>query len=50
MIHKMESIFHSLQEAIICINISGVSFINEHGKGILRNIENTDAGTSITNA
>jgi sensor histidine kinase regulating citrate/malate metabolism len=40
MIKKMESIFHSLQEAIITINISGVSFINEHGRNILKDIEN----------
>ena len=40
MINQMESIFHSLQEAIITINISGVSFINEHGKNILKDIEN----------
>lgn len=40
MINKMESIFHSLQEAIICISESGVTFINEHGKVIFTDIEN----------
>jgi hypothetical protein len=31
MINKMESIFHSLQEAIITINVNGISFVNGHG-------------------
>ena len=35
MIEKVESIFHSLQEAIITINVQGISFTNGHGKEVL---------------
>jgi hypothetical protein len=31
LVYKMESIFHSLQEAIITINVKGISFVNGHG-------------------
>jgi hypothetical protein len=39
-IKEMESIFHSLKEAIITINFDGVNFSNHHGKKILKDIEN----------
>jgi hypothetical protein len=35
----MENIFHSLQEAIITIDMSGVNFTNKHGKKILTDIK-----------
>ena len=38
MIYKMESIFHSLQEAIITINVNGISFVNGHGQEVLTDI------------
>jgi sensor histidine kinase regulating citrate/malate metabolism len=39
MVKEMESIFHSLKEAIITIDIDGVNFSNQHGKEILKFIE-----------
>ena len=41
MIKEMESIFHSLKEAIITIDIDGINFANQHGKEILKFIEHT---------
>ena len=41
MIYKMESIFHSLQEAIITINVNGISFVNGHGKEVLTDIRDS---------
>ena len=49
MIKKMESIFHSLQEAIITIDISGVNFTNKHGKKILTDIKNYKFGLQDKN-
>ena len=40
----MENIFHSLQEAIITIDIGGVNFTNVHGKKILMDIKNFKYG------
>ena len=36
---EMESIFHSLKEAIITIDLDGINFSNNHGKKILQFIE-----------
>ena len=44
MILKMENIFHSLQEAIITIDIRGVNFSNVHGRKILMDIKNFKYG------
>jgi hypothetical protein len=41
MIHKMESIFHSLQESIITINVNGISFVNGHGIEVLKDIRDS---------
>ena len=41
MIDKMESIFHSLQESIITINVSGISFVNGHGIEVLKDIRDS---------
>ena len=40
MIKEMESIFHSLKEAIITINANEIKFKNKHGKLILQDIKN----------
>lgn len=40
----MEQIFHSLQEGIITIDISGINFLNGHGKNILKDIQNHKIG------